>query len=96
MFSFKKNFNNLITAFDEPHEKLIFNLILIVAFSIIYKVIDIFDKNAFSQPLQYTDSLYFASITNFTLGYGDILPKSILAKTAVVIHSFLFWMVAIA
>jgi hypothetical protein len=96
MFSLKKNFNKLITAFDEPHEKLIFNLLLIALFSIIYKVIDIYDKNAFSQPLQYSDSLYFSSITNFTLGYGDILPKSILAKTAVVLHSFLFWMVAIA
>ena len=94
--SFKKMFNKLIEMFDEPHEKLIFNIVLIGIFSVVYKLIDMYDNNAFSKEMTNFDSLYFASITNFTLGYGDILPQSKLAKMAVVVHSLLFWMVAIA
>ena len=97
MFSlYKKNLNNFITLFDKPHEKVLFNIVLIGLFAIIYRAIDIYDKNAFSAPLNFSDSLYLSSMTNFTLGYGDILPKSALAKTVAVIQLFLFWMVAIA
>jgi len=93
---FKRKFNKLIKYFDEPHEKLYFNIILIIIFGIIYKILYIIDKKSFSTELSWFDSFYFSSITNFTLGYGDIIPKSIVAKTFVVMHSMIFWMVAIA
>ena len=94
--AFKKIINKLITYFDEPHEKLLFNIILIVLFTFIYKLIDMFDENAFSKRLSTSDAAYFASITNFTLGFGDIIPQSNLARMTVVLHSLTFWMVAIA
>ena len=94
--SFKKIINKLITYFDEPHEKLIFNVILIALFTVIYKLIDTTDDKAFSKRLSVSDSMYFASITNFTLGFGDIIPQSNLARITVVLHSLMFWMVAIA
>ena len=94
--SFKKIVNKIITYFDEPHEKLIFNVLLIALFTVIYKIIDMFDENAFSKRLSTSDAVYFASITNFTLGFGDIIPQSNLARITVVLHSLTFWMVAIA
>jgi len=93
---FKRFINKLITYFDEPHEKLIFNILLIGIFSIVYKIIDVNNKNAFSKRLNGFDPIYFSSINSFTLGYGDILPQSNVAKIAVIIHSLMFWMVAIA
>lgn len=93
---FKKLVNKLVKKIDEPHEKLFFNILLICIYASIYRFISFLDQKSFSEPLNMTDSLYFASITNFTLGYGDILPKTSLAKFAVVSHSLLFWMIAIA
>lgn len=94
--SFKKLVNRFVQRFDEPHEKLFFNLLLIGIYAGIYRFISFLDKKSFSEPLDINNSLYFASITNFTLGYGDILPKTPLAKFAVVSHSLIFWMIAIA
>lgn len=94
--SFKKLVNKIIKSVDEPHEKIIFNIFLIILFSFIYRFISFYDKKSFSEELNMKDCLYFSSITNFTLGYGDILPISSIAKFTVVIHSLIFWMVAIA
>jgi len=92
MNKYYKQFSKRI---DEPHEKIIFNIFLILTFSFIYKLLDFFDNSSFSQRLDIYDSIYFASITNFTLGYGDILPKTKIAKLFVILHSAIFWIVAI-
>lgn len=93
--TFKKLVDRFVKRFDEPHEKLSFNLLLIFIYAGIYRFISFLDEKSFSQKLNINDSLYFSSITNFTLGYGDILPIKPLAKFAVVSHSLIFWMVAI-
>lgn len=93
---FKNLVNNFISRINKPHEKIIFNVFLIVFYGFIYKFISYLDEKSFSHKLDYKDSFYFSSITNFTLGYGDILPVSPLAKFVVVIHSFTFWMIAIS
>lgn len=93
---FKDLVNKFIKRFDEPHEKIIFNIFLIFFYGFIYRFISYLDEKSFSQKLNFNDSFYFSSITNFTLGYGDILPISPFAKFVVVSHSFIFWMVAIA
>ncbi len=80
---------------DEPHEKIIFNIFLIFIFTSIYKLLDIIDNNSFSERLDIYNAFYFSSITNFTLGYGDILPKTRIAKMFVILHSAIFWVVAI-
>lgn len=92
---FKKIFDNIVTYFDEPSEKLLFNIILITIFTFIYKFIDYIDNKAFSKRLSTFDSFYFSAISSFTIGYGDIIPKSKLAKIAVIINTLLFWMIAI-
>ena len=94
--TFKKLVNKFVKRFNETHEKIIFNIFLIFIYGFIYRFISYLDRKSFSEELDIKNSMYFASITNFTLGYGDILPVSPLAKFIVVSHSFIFWMVAIA
>ena len=89
-------FNKMIKWFDEPHEKFLFNIALIFIFTIIYKILDIIDSDSFSKRLSVYDSFYFSSISTFTIGYGDITPKSKIAKLAVILNTMIFWIIAIA
>ncbi len=77
-------------------DKLLYNIISIFIFSIIYYIIGRFDKNAFSNEFNYTEALYFSSTTNFTLGFGDDIPKSSLARVMVAIQSMLFYVITIS
>ena len=70
-------------------------LLLGVLWSIGYSLLQIHDNHAFSFPLKENEvgtmqfggertvtSLYFSFVTMSTLGYGDIVPRSSLARTA--------------
>ena len=92
----EKHMNKIEKVFSKFKDKLIYNIIATLVFSIIYYVIGLIDKNAFSEELEYKQALYFASTTNFTLGFGDVLPKSNCARFIVVIHSILFYVITIA
>jgi len=41
-------------------------------------------EDSFSIALTYLDALYYMIITSGTVGYGDIIPKTIIARTCVV------------
>ena len=71
--------------------KFVYNVLLMIVFTFVYKFISDNDEKAFSQKLDYTNAFYYSSITHFTIGYGDILPVSPLAKMLVVVHTFMFW-----
>jgi voltage-gated potassium channel len=60
---------------------------LIVGFATVFTVLGQRDAAAFSGPAQLTfgNALYFAVVTMTTTGYGDVLPRSPLAKTATVV-----------
>ena len=92
----EKHMKKIEKVFSKFKDKLIYNIIATFIFSIIYYIIGRIDKDAFSQELFYSEALYFASTTNFTLGFGDVLPKSNLARFVVVIHSILFYVITIA
>ena len=95
--TFLKRFFDKITKFiNEPHEKLLYSFILTFIFSFVYKFINIMQKDAFSKDLTYFDSLYFSGITNFTIGYGDILPQTLTAKFAVISQAILFLIIILA
>lgn len=96
------NFNKMINFlkrlgknFDNPPKKIIYNFILMFTFMIIYKIINMIDENSFSSKLNNIDTLYFTIMTQMTVGYGEIVPKSQLAKMLVMIHTTLFWMIVI-
>lgn len=70
------------------HQMVIVYLLMIVIFSIIYYNINTehmyYAPNC--NPNSYLDHLYFSTTVSSTVGFGDILPKSPMAKTIVMIH----------
>ncbi|WP_163832319.1 potassium channel family protein [Spartinivicinus ruber] len=57
-------------------------------FSGLYRWTSMANKQAFSRPFESTiDSIYFSIVTLTTLGYGDITPKSDMAKVLVMFET---------
>jgi len=65
-------------------------------FAVLYTAVLTFDHSSFvgvnttSPFLLYLDMFYFSTVTFTTLGYGDIIPVSPIAKMLVVVEVFLF------
>jgi voltage-gated potassium channel len=59
---------------------------LLVVFAATYVIIDGQQSDAFSEPLNRTDGLYFTVTTFATVGYGDITPVTQLARVAVIVQ----------
>lgn len=53
---------------------------------IYYKLNDIH----FSKKMNIIDSIYYSTITQSTIGYGDIYPISNIGKCIVIIHILIF------
>ena len=60
--------------------------LLLVLFAATYIVVDGQQANAFSEPLSRTDGLYFTVTTFATVGYGDISPRTELARLLVTVQ----------
>jgi hypothetical protein len=58
----------------------------IFCFSVLYVYVVRNDQAAFSEVLKLGDAVYFSIVTMTTTGYGDISPKSGLARTLVCIQ----------
>lgn len=102
-----KNINRLVKKYvDEPHEKIILNMINIIIFSFIYYMIHLYDKNSFminelmlmdreKQELNYFDFLYYSTLLNFTISFGDMVPLCREVKVVSALHTFIFWYIAL-
>ena len=82
--------------FDSYKEKFIYNIVLIFIFTFLYKICNDMIPNSFNINLNTADVFYFTCVTNFTLGYGDVLPINAVSKTLVCVHVFLFWLIMTA
>ena len=82
--------------FDSYKEKFIYNIILIFIFTFAYKIAHELIPNSFNTYLSFSETFYFTCVTNFTLGYGDVLPTNVVTKALVCIHVFLFWLIMTA
>ena len=69
----------------KKHEFIISNILLLLTFTYLYHK----ERKHFSGINDQTDALYFAIITQTTVGYGDILPTSKRAKKIVITHVLL-------
>ena len=85
--------------FDETHEKLYANIVLMIAFSMLYykayknsnhKALDV--KN---NSLNLFDFTWFSTLTQFGITFGDMIPKSVTFKLLVLIHVIMFWFIAL-
>lgn len=84
----------ILGFFDDALEKFLWNLVLMLIFAGIYFItFDTFEEK--DNKLSLTDSIYFSGISHFTLGYGDITPKSKITRMIVVFHALLVWSIAL-
>ena len=60
--------------------------LVVVGFASTYLGLYRSDAQAFSEALDHTGSLYFTMTTLSTVGYGDIAPKSEVARVAVMVQ----------
>lgn len=62
---------------------------VIIVFSIWYRLIALINPGAFFGEMTVLNSVYFSVVTFLTVGYGDILPISSLAKILVLMQNVL-------
>ena len=91
------NRGRIFTHFRDPQRQgqwliMMFTLNIVqvvIIFSIWYRLIGLINPEAFIGDLSILNSVYFSVITFLTVGYGDIIPLSTLAKTLVLFQSAL-------
>lgn len=44
------------------------------------------------KPISTVSKMYFSAVTHLTLGYGDITPKTDMARLIVMMHASLSWL----
>ena len=77
------------------HKMIFHNLLLICIFSLVYKYIAMNygneqDKKKFDS---YENCFYFTIVTQFSVGYGDIVPSSDAMKCVSIIHILLVFLI---
>lgn len=65
------------------------NIILMIVFFIIYSTLYYFNNDNFNNVTSYFDIFYFTTTTQSSTGYGDIVPKTKLAKMFTSLHHIL-------
>ena len=83
---------HLLLLYLKKHRKIryiVISIILIFLFTIIYWSLgtnDNFSFNTSQTEVSFLDALYFTLVTQTTIGYGDISPKSQLMRFITVCH----------
>ena len=71
---------------NKINNQLINNLFIILLFFIIHSVVNFYDKDAYIGIENSQDIMYFTLTTHTTCGFGDIVPKSKIAKFILMCH----------
>ncbi|MBG6223492.1 voltage-gated potassium channel Kch [Arthrobacter sp. CAN_A2] len=61
-------------------------LILLCLFALLYVSMSVTDVASFSEPLNRIDALYFTTSTFATVGFGDITPRTELARVLLIVQ----------
>lgn len=73
------------------------NVFLLLLFSVLYRAMSDLDEGTFNKEMTTLDCIYFAAITQTTVGFGDIHPTSFSSKLACCFHILLsiYWNVVL-
>ena len=98
---FRKQFKKMSEYMDSPFEKFKLISMLLFMFSIIYYVLYLIDKKNYIidekiNNVSYFTFIWYSATTNFTVPLGDVYPATILAKTIMVLHIWMFWFIMLA
>lgn len=94
-------FDRLTRFYNDPHEKFLYNIILIVVFGNIYNYLNLdhftvmVEENK-NKELSAAYFMWFSLMSQFTMGFGDLYPSSNTAKVCVALQSSLFWFINLA
>jgi hypothetical protein len=69
---------------------ILFNCLVFILFMIIYLFMGM--KKHFEVEPSLTNAAYFTTMSHATVGYGDISPKTDLAKAVVTVHIGIVWL----
>lgn len=83
--------NSMINLLKKQNEFLPFHLLLILVFSLFFYFYSPYTDNTqdIENYKEYFQTLYYTMITHFTIGFGEITPKSKSLRMATMIHVFL-------
>ena len=83
--------NDMINLLKRQNHFLPFHLLLILIFSLFFYFYSPYTNNTedIENYKEYFQTLYYTTITHFTIGFGDITPKSNPLRMATMIHVFL-------
>lgn len=87
-------------GFDEPHEKIVYVLLIIVVFSFMHYGLFLQNQTHYrndniKQP-SYQHFLWYSLTLTFTIPFGDVYPESSESKILSAIQAILFWMIMLA
>ena len=82
---------SLVQRIRGVHWFVIGNLILYAIYATIYGRLDAKNFNGIDGPMSRSTIAYFTAVSQSSTGYGDISPKSDLARRIVTSHVFLTW-----
>ena len=75
---------------------IVLNILLVLVFAEIYLTMDnVGNGKHFGGLDGYTDALYFSTTSSTSMGFGDVLPKTKVAKMVVVTHAMLQFFVLV-
>lgn len=84
--------DKILTMVDEAHEKFLWNIVIIVIFTFVHWMVFRFYEED-NESFTISDAFYYTTITHFTVGYGDITPKTMMGRLITFVHIFMVWVV---
>ena len=73
--------------FQKP--QLLYHCYVILLFAVLYYTLAKYRHDEDEHFKDFGSTLYYTIVTHFTVGYGDIYPKTALLKTLCCIHLFI-------
>lgn len=82
-----------LSMFDTPLEKLFWNIMILLLFSLLYYFFVTVRDNDKERRLTLEEAFYFTFTVHFTVGFGDFSPINLIGRILFIFHVFLVWLI---